>query len=132
MSAEENCGKCRGTGVRLYGSSSTYRGGFGGQAMTRDLCNACWGSGTTTPFRDINELYREIEKAKIASAIDELFRNRQGLFIPALLDGMRGLVEDIAKLSRKSSRPGSYRSSARVLEKTLREMIAVQEKRNEG
>ena len=43
----EICEGCSGTGVKLYGSTSTWRGGIGGCTMTRDVCNACWGSGSS-------------------------------------------------------------------------------------
>ena len=39
------CTKCRGTGVNVYGSTSTWRGGIGGAAMTTDVCASCWGTG---------------------------------------------------------------------------------------
>jgi len=41
------CELCRGLGVRAYGSTATWRGGAGGQAITSDVCDRCWGSGTT-------------------------------------------------------------------------------------
>ena len=53
------CGECKGAGVKLYGSTSTWRGGIGGCAMTTDVCDACWGSGTNrawTSHRRITEL----------------------------------------------------------------------------
>jgi len=42
---ETPCKKCGGTGVITYGSTSTWRGGIGGQSMTNDVCDTCWGSG---------------------------------------------------------------------------------------
>jgi hypothetical protein len=39
------CGECSGLGVKTYGSTSTWRGGVGGQMMTAGVCNRCWGSG---------------------------------------------------------------------------------------
>lgn len=39
------CPRCSGLGVRSYGSTSTWRGGPGGQMVTKDICNSCWGSG---------------------------------------------------------------------------------------
>lgn len=42
---EEPCVVCKGSGIRLYGSTATWRGGIGGQRMTRDVCDACWGTG---------------------------------------------------------------------------------------
>lgn len=42
---ETQCDRCSGSGRIVYGSTSTWRGGIGGQAMTGDVCNKCWGSG---------------------------------------------------------------------------------------
>ena len=39
------CPTCLGTGYIVYGSTSTYWGGIGGAAMTKGVCNKCWGSG---------------------------------------------------------------------------------------
>lgn len=42
---ETPCRVCYGFGVILYGSTSTWRGGIGGAAMTYGVCDKCWGSG---------------------------------------------------------------------------------------
>jgi len=42
---EEMCGACTGAGKRMYGSTSTWRGGVGGCMMTVGVCDKCWGSG---------------------------------------------------------------------------------------
>lgn len=39
------CRACDGLGVQTYGSTATWRGGIGGQALTLDVCDRCWGSG---------------------------------------------------------------------------------------
>ncbi len=39
------CTRCGGSGVTAYGSTSTWRGGAGGQTITRGVCDRCWGSG---------------------------------------------------------------------------------------
>lgn len=39
------CTRCHGSGRAMYGDSTTWRGGFGGQAITADVCDQCWGSG---------------------------------------------------------------------------------------
>lgn len=44
-SVDNPCFACHGYGVKTYGSTSIWRGGIGGQAMTPGICNACWGSG---------------------------------------------------------------------------------------
>lgn len=42
---ETPCAQCGGTGTRSYANSSTWRGGAGGQSITHDVCDACWGTG---------------------------------------------------------------------------------------
>lgn len=39
------CATCHGLGVRVYGATSTWRGGVGGSTITTDVCDHCWGSG---------------------------------------------------------------------------------------
>lgn len=39
------CKGCGGYGVRSYGDTSTWKGGYGGQMITSDVCDKCWGSG---------------------------------------------------------------------------------------
>ena len=45
LAGEEPCTECGGSGIRVYGSTATWRGGIGGQAITHDVCDRCWGSG---------------------------------------------------------------------------------------
>jgi hypothetical protein len=40
------CRECNGSGYKVYGSTATWRGGVGGQAMTTSVCDVCWGSGS--------------------------------------------------------------------------------------
>lgn len=42
----EACNECNGSGVTTYGSTATWRGSIGGQALTLDVCDRCWGSGS--------------------------------------------------------------------------------------
>lgn len=42
---EEPCEKCGGAGVYSYANTTTFHHGAGGQAITSDVCDRCWGSG---------------------------------------------------------------------------------------
>lgn len=41
----ELCGACGGWGVATYANTSTWRKGVGGNMLTSDVCDTCWGSG---------------------------------------------------------------------------------------
>lgn len=40
------CERCGGAGMCAYANTSTWRHGMGGQAITNDVCDVCWGSGS--------------------------------------------------------------------------------------
>ena len=42
---EMPCKKCNGSGKYVYANCTTWRHGAGGQAITTDVCDECWGSG---------------------------------------------------------------------------------------
>ena len=42
----DTCDTCQGAGRLMYGSTATWRGGIGGAALTADVCDKCWGTGT--------------------------------------------------------------------------------------
>ena len=46
LTKEEVCVSCLGSGVKTYGNTTTWKGGIGGQALTNDICNDCWGTGS--------------------------------------------------------------------------------------
>ena len=45
LDLRQYCKKCSGSGEWVYGSTAVWWGGVGGQAMTRGVCDQCWGSG---------------------------------------------------------------------------------------
>ena len=52
------CKVCGGSGVRAYGNTATWRGGIGGQMITSDICDRCWGSGNAEkPWQNLRRLY---------------------------------------------------------------------------
>lgn len=62
---EEPCHECGGRGVKSYGCTSTWRGGPGGQAITTDVCDQCWGSGKENhpwpSHRKFDEMKRKLD-----------------------------------------------------------------------
>lgn len=65
---DDPCQLCGGAGVRVYGSSSTWRGGYSGQMMTSDVCDVCWGTGDKrrkgTDLRRLNAFLSKMEHVK--------------------------------------------------------------------
>ena len=60
---DEACDKCGGSGVVCYGSTATWLGGIGGQAITNGVCDKCWGSGS--------KLHRWADLRKLRAALSE-------------------------------------------------------------
>lgn len=59
------CSECGGSGVRVYGSTSTWSGGIGGSTMTPDVCDKCWGSGhEDRPWVNLKKLSRKLSTKK--------------------------------------------------------------------
>lgn len=84
---EEACKKCGGSGKVMYGSTSTWRGGIGGSAMTSGVCDSCWGSGCLlrkgtdlrqleAQLRGANAQVRE-QSQRIAELEKELTQSRE-------------------------------------------------------
>ncbi len=59
---EDVCDGCGGSGKRVYGSASTWKGGISGQVITTDVCDKCWGSGDKShKGADLRFLYNKIK-----------------------------------------------------------------------
>jgi hypothetical protein len=82
------CPACGGSGVQTYGSTATWRGGSGGQAMTSDVCDKCWGSGdrhhTGSDLRKVQAALRQTVKAPDNMTELEELRKKNFRFIEAL------------------------------------------------
>lgn len=64
----EACKECGGSGSKVYGDTSTWRRGVGGQSLTQDVCDHCWGSGNRlAPWPD----RRRATASGIAARSDE-------------------------------------------------------------
>ena len=58
---EDCCKKCQGSGVSVYADTTTWKGGIGGQMMTQDVCDKCWGSGNQTkPWVNLKDMQRKV------------------------------------------------------------------------
>ncbi len=63
------CPRCDGVGRKTYGSTATWRGGIGGQAITEGVCDKCWGTGRTdgtgVDLHRLVSLQREVEMLRV-------------------------------------------------------------------
>lgn len=79
------CPRCCGSGAFAYGSISTWKGGAGGQMITRDVCDQCWGSGEAgapwTNLREMRARIFELERrlSKAVTVTDELIAQTRPL-----------------------------------------------------
>lgn len=120
---ETPCAKCRGSGVRIYSSTATWRGGMGGAAMTRDVCDECWGTGDKDhQGEDLRAAMDGMQQEIARRAGDILSRAVGGRFTvtrPAIAE----LADELDKLSLKRPRQTPmFREIVRSLAKTLRSM----------
>ena len=62
------CTECSGSGYKVYGNTTTYHHGAGGQAITTSVCNTCWGSGDKyrpwTSWLKIEGIQRQLDLLK--------------------------------------------------------------------
>lgn len=62
---ENVCKKCNGTGRLAYGNTSTWHHGIGGQSITGDVCEFCWGTGDMNrKGADLRNIYNETKRLK--------------------------------------------------------------------
>lgn len=102
LGVDEPCKACGGLGRRMYGSTSTWRGGIGGQAMTIGLCDKCWGSGDATrPFTNIRNAFDEYRR-QVDNANGELFAKRIGC---GGLSDMKPAIDELCAILDDLSSP---------------------------
>ena len=64
-SGEIACPQCTGAGIKVYPNTTTWRGGIGGQMLTPDVCNHCWGSGKKDlPWPSHRTFYELVSKER--------------------------------------------------------------------
>lgn len=111
----DECRTCDGSGRRIYGSSATWRGGMGGQMITCDVCDTCWGSGDRfRPGTDLRRLRNEESARAAAEAVDLLARSAGATLVTArlqVLEIVAVLREAVAKAD--SGRGGRNRNPRR-------------------
>lgn len=106
---ETPCSECRGLGTKVYGSTATWRGGIGGQMITDDVCDRCWGSGDADkPWPSWRKSDAELGDALKAARGDKLFQELEHRYMTvcADLDRLRsenGVLWERLKTAREAA-----------------------------
>lgn len=111
------CPKCKGTGIYLYPSTATWRGGIGGCAMTSDVCNYCWGSGDKFEHGCNLKKYRDTLDAEVHRRSLTVLADLVGCFTGPGSLGMAAavLANDLEALARKRGKPQFYGNLCSVI-----------------
>lgn len=121
------CPKCKGTGSVLYGNTSTWRGGMGGAAMTRDVCDGCWGSGDKDrPWLDLRSQRDEMNQ-EIAARAGDLLSRAVGSNLTVTRPAIEALAVEMDKLEKsrpRTPRPRFFHDLAKSLAKSFRAMAS--------
>jgi hypothetical protein len=59
------CSSCGGEGMETYSSTATWKKGIGGQSITEDVCDKCWGTGRSdVQGINLKEIYNKLNAIK--------------------------------------------------------------------
>ncbi len=118
------CPICRGAGGYWYGSTSTWRGGIGGAAMTWGVCDTCWGSGDEHHhWMDLRKL-QATEDARVLLQAARVFTDAVGSGWEALHPAVLYIREHILTiLKQRRVRPEYTDTVVYSLAKLLKAMV---------
>lgn len=99
----EACVQCNGIGVKMYSSTATWRGGVGGAAMTRDVCDTCWGSGEKDKtWTNLRTIAQETER-RVAERAVTVIADRAGANFATSRGSVEKIIEMLDQACRKRS-----------------------------
>ena len=117
---ETPCEMCRGSGVRPYASTATWRGGIGGCAITRDLCDTCWGSGDKDHHWTDLRKWQDTMQADIERLALTRLSDAAGCQLSNLRPTVGELVTELRKLAnQRRPRPRWWSNVCLSLAETL-------------
>ena len=127
---DDPCLKCGGAGNKAYSSTATWRGGIGGQSITTDICDACWGTGDRYRIGcDLRRLRAEEEKRVAERAVDLLAQSCGATFKTSRAEVFQ-IVEALDKFARKRGQHYMVEALAQGLANVLRRAIGAAEVRH--
>ena len=99
------CRACGGAGARVYPSGSTWRGGMGAAAMTRGVCDVCWGSGEEGhPWENLREA-RDTMLAQVEQRARELLARSVGADIASIRPAILEVCKVLDREARRRKPP---------------------------
>jgi len=121
---DEACTACHGRGSRVYSSTSTWRGGMGGAAMSVDVCDRCWGSGNQDrPWTDLRKLQAG-EDARVALRAATFLADSVGAGLTVAHPALRAIAAELLRLSNgRKPRPSFFYDLSKALAKALTRMV---------
>ncbi len=122
--ARTPCERCSGLGSKMYSSTATWHGGIGGAAMSRDICDRCWGSGDADyPFADQRKIKQNTEAAVKARAAT-LFADTLGTSFSSMKPALEELITELKKMAKgRKQRPWFYYETCDHLAKLFTKLI---------
>jgi hypothetical protein len=104
---KEPCKACSGLGVTAYGNTSTWHHGIGGQAVTSDICDECWGSGDKNkPWMNLKHAAKLTQDIKdrdeaISRAIKEMRHSAEHDFMG---DEFHDVIKELEALNQPENK----------------------------
>jgi len=121
------CEKCRGSGAVMYGSTSTWRGGVGGAAMTRNVCDVCWGSGDKHKVWEDLRAWRDRDQEMSREQAFKYLKSAFGATLSSLRKDLLIFADIIDKETRRRKLPEGtdefwYKRNAEVFSRSIRRL----------
>ncbi len=114
------CPKCKGSGVVMYGSGATWRGGMGTTSVTPGECDVCWGTGDAYRHGVDLRKMRDTEDERVAKRAGELLANAAGANFESMKPAVFEVVRELEKLARgRKQRPQWFQNCCTALANKL-------------
>lgn len=135
IDVRDACPTCDGRGSRWYSSTSLWRGGVGGAAFTRGVCDDCWGSGDVgRHWTDLRRLEAE-QDVRVAELAASLLQDRLLVRFDHMRPALSALCDVLDRESRRRKPPNgtdffanrTWETVTTGLAGLLRELLATKE-----
>lgn len=122
---DDPCPRCKGAGVHIYGSGSTWRGGMGTASMAWDVCDVCWGTGDEHRHGVDLRAQRDGENQRVHERAAELLSWSVGSHLNITQPAINAIADELERLSRgRKERPRFFYDLCASLVSMLRKMGA--------